>query len=54
MLHFLKWPKDITVGGGAGWGTEMLHCDWYRQTETTGDCSCEKIVLKKQDGCGLL
>lgn len=24
------------------------------QTETTGDCSCEKIVLKKQDGCGLL
>ena len=37
-----------------GWGAELLHLAWCQKIETTGNCSCEKTVLKKQDGCGLV
>lgn len=50
---FLKWPEGHAWLTG-GWGTEMLRCASYHKIETMGNCSCEKIVLKKQDGCGLL
>lgn len=39
---------------GWGWGGVMLLGNWCHKIETTGSCTCEKIVLKKQDDCGLL
>lgn len=52
---FLKGLQNGRRGWLEGWWWEqMLPSNWCHKIETTGNCTCEKIVLKKQDGCGLL